>query len=55
MKVDSTRSRYLNFIERTAQGKISDWGEVVTRYPYENVGMDFLLSMEFFLFVIWAD
>jgi len=23
-----------------------DWGEVVTRYPYENVGMDHLLSME---------
>ena len=26
-----------------------DWGEVVTRYPYENVGMDHLLSMENFI------
>ena len=26
--------------------KTDDWGEVVTRYPYENVGMDHLLSME---------
>ena len=25
---------------------ISDWGEVVTRYPYGNVGMDHLLSKE---------
>ena len=25
---------------------IDDWGEVVTRYPYGNVGMDHLLSME---------
>ena len=23
-----------------------DWGEVVTRYPYENVRMDHLLSKE---------
>ena len=23
-----------------------DWGEVVTRYPYGNVGMDHLLSRE---------
>ena len=30
-----------------AQGRIGDWGEVVTRYPYENVGMDHLLSMEY--------
>ena len=29
-----------------AQGRTGDWGEVVTRYPYENVGMDHLLSME---------
>ena len=30
-----------------AEGRTGDWGEVVTRYPYENVGMDHLLSMEF--------
>ena len=28
------------------EGRTGDWGEVVTRYPYENVGMDHLLSME---------
>ena len=27
-------------------GRVSDWGEVVTRYPYGNVGMDHLLSKE---------
>ena len=27
----------------------SDWGEVVTRYPYRKVRMDHLLSKEFFL------
>ena len=31
-----------------AEGRTGDWGEVVTRYPYENVGMDHLLSMEIF-------
>ena len=31
-----------------AEGRTGDWGEVVTRYPYENVGMDHLLSMEKF-------
>ena len=38
----------------------SDWGEVVTRYPYRKVRMDHLLSKEkrkeylyfFFLFVV---
>ncbi len=25
---------------------VSDWGEVVTRYPYGNVRMDHLLSKE---------
>ena len=29
-----------------AEGRTGAWGEVVTRYPYENVGMDHLLSME---------
>ena len=32
--------------EGTIEGRIGDWGEVVTRHPYENVGMDHLLSME---------
>ena len=26
---------------------ISDWGEVVTRYPYRKVRMDHLLSKEY--------
>jgi len=25
---------------------MNDWGKVVTRYPYGNVGMDHLLSRE---------
>ena len=32
--------------EGAIEGRINDWGEVVTRYPYGNVGMDHLLSME---------
>ena len=32
-----------------AEGRTGDWGEVVTRYPYENVGMDHLLSMEIYI------
>ena len=32
--------------EGAIEGRISDWGEVVTRYPYRKVGMDHLLSME---------
>ena len=35
--------------EGAIEGRISDWGEVVTRYPYGNVGMDHLLSMENFI------
>ena len=31
---------------------ISDWGEVVTRYPYGNVRMDHLLSKEYKSFSI---
>ena len=34
-------------MEATAHGSDSDWGEVVTRYPYGNVGMDHLLSKEY--------
>ena len=30
----------------TFSGGADDWGEVVTRYPYGNVGMDHLLSRE---------
>ena len=33
--------------EGAIEGRISDWGEVVTRYPYGNVGMDHLLSKEY--------
>ena len=33
--------------EGAIEGRISDWGEVVTRYPYRKVGMDHLLSMEY--------
>ena len=36
-------------MEGAAQGRTGDWGKVVTRYPYENVGMDHLLSMELLL------
>ena len=36
-------------MEGASQGRTGDWGEVVTRYPYENVGMDHLLSMELLL------
>ena len=36
----------LTFKEGAAKGRTGDWGEVVTRYPYENVGMDHLLSKE---------
>ena len=32
--------------EGAVEGGASDWGQVVTRYPYENVGMDHLLSKE---------
>ena len=37
----------LTFMEGAGEGRTGDWGEVVTRYPYENVGMDHLLSMEY--------
>ena len=36
----------LTFKEGAIEGRIGDWGEVVTRYPYRKVGMDHLLSME---------
>ena len=32
--------------EEAAEGRSGNWGEVVTRYPYGNVGMDHLLSKE---------
>ena len=41
-----TRSRWLNRKEGAYHGRIRDWGEVVTRYPYRKVGMDHLLSRE---------
>ena len=36
----------LTFMEGADEGRIGDWSEVVTRYPYRKVGMDHLLSME---------
>ena len=36
----------LTFKEGAIEGRIGDWGEVVTRYPYRKVGMDHLLSKE---------
>ena len=33
-------------MEAAVYGRADDWGEVVTRYPYGNVGMDHLLSKE---------
>ncbi len=46
MGVDNTRSRWSNRKEEAVEGRIDDWGYVVTRYPYGNVGMDHLLSKE---------
>ena len=46
MRVENTRSRWLNGNEGAVEGGFDDWGEVVTRYPYRKVGMDHLLSME---------
>ena len=39
----------LTFMEGADEGRIGDWSEVVTRYPYRKVGMDHLLSKEKFL------
>jgi len=36
----------VTFMEPGAYGGVDDWDEVVTRYPYRKVGMDYLLSME---------
>ena len=33
-------------MEGAVEGRTDDGGQVVTRYPYENVGMDHLLSKE---------
>ena len=46
MRVENTRSRWPNRKEGAVEGGFDDWGEVVTRYPYGNVGMDHLLSRE---------
>ena len=46
MRVGNTRSRWPNRKEGAVEGRADDWGQVVTRYPYENVGMDHLLSKE---------
>ena len=31
---------------RMAEGRLDDWGEVVTRLPYRKVRLDHLLSKE---------
>ena len=46
MRVGNTRSRQPNRKGGAVEGRADDWGQVVTRYPYENVGMDHLLSKE---------
>ena len=46
MRVGNTRSRQSNRKEDAAEGRIGDWGEVVTRQPFENERLDHLLSME---------
>ena len=46
MRAGNTRSRWPNRQEGAVEGRAGDWGQVVTRYPYENVGMDHLLSKE---------
>ena len=46
MRAGNARSRWPNLMEGAVEGRTSDWGQVVTRYPYENVGMDHLLSKE---------
>ena len=43
MGVVSARSRRANRKEADVVGRGDDWGEVVTRYPYRKVGMDYLL------------
>ena len=43
MGIDCTRSRRANLREAGVYGVVSDWGEVVTRYPYRKVRMDHLL------------
>ena len=45
----------LTFMEGAGEGRTGDWSEVVTRYPYENVGMDHLLSMEKDYFIYVSD
>ena len=45
-KAGNTRSRWPNLLEGAVEGGACDWGEVVTRYPYGNVRMDYLLSRE---------
>ena len=42
----NTFSGLVHTARHTTRVEIDDWGEVVTRYPYGNVGMDHLLSKE---------
>ena len=46
-RVCNARSAWPNHLGGgSALGGTDDWGKVVTRYPYGNVGMDHLLSRE---------
>ena len=47
MGIGCTRSRRANLREAGVYGVVSDWGEVVTRYPYRKVRMDHLLYREY--------
>ena len=44
MGVGNARSQWPNRKEGAAEGRSDDWGEVVTRYLYQKVRMDHLLS-----------
>ena len=44
MGVGNARSQCLNRKERAAEGGAGNWGEVVTRQPFENERLDHLLS-----------
>src|ERR1700733_6366916 len=44
MGVGFTRRRRANRKEAAGHGRVSDWGEVVTREPWGNLRLDHLLS-----------
>ena len=46
MRAGNTRSPQSNRKEDAAEGGFGNWGEVVTRQPFENERLDHLLSKE---------